>query len=88
MHRGGLLHHALAQLADLEHVRRHDAVALLRHPFDLFQAAHRLHAEAEKDNSERLRHFQQLANMLAELGIGAMDALARFAAKLDLSAWL
>jgi len=31
-------------------------------------------------------HFQQLANMLIELGIGAVNALARLAAELDLSA--
>ena len=70
------IHTWWATTADFEHVWRHDAVALLRHPLDLFQAAYRLHAEPQKYNAERLGHFQQLANMLIELGIGAVNALS------------
>src|SRR6185503_10879484 len=83
-----LLHHALAKRADLEHVRRHDPVALLRYPLDLIQATHRLHAETEKYHIERLRHFEQLANMLGEFAVGAVNAIAGLAAQLDLAAGL
>ncbi len=55
LHRGGLLHHALAERADFGHVRPHDAVAFFRHPLDFLDAAHRLHAEAEKNDIERFR---------------------------------
>src|SRR5919108_6536963 len=86
--RSGLLHHALTQSAHLQHVRRHDSIARLGHPLDFVQPAYRLHAQAEKNDAERIGHFQQLANMLGKFGVGAMDAFARFAAQLDLPARL
>ncbi len=54
LHRGGLLHHALAKRANGRHIRSHDAIALLRHPLDLIQSADRLHAQPEKSDAERL----------------------------------
>src|SRR5687767_13652772 len=83
-----LLHHALAQPADFGHIGPHDSVPFFWHPLDFMQSAHRLHAQSEENNVERLRNLQQLADVLSEFSIGAVNAVARFTAKLDLSAGL
>ena len=61
---------------------------MLRHPLDLVEPAYRLHAETEKNDTERFAHFEQFADMLVELGVGAVNGLAGLAAELDLTAGL
>src|SRR4029434_9441643 len=88
LHRGGLFHHALAESAHLGHIRTHDAITLLRYPFDLFQPADRLHAQTQENYIQRLRDFQQLANMLVKFSIGTVDAIAWLTAEFYLPAGL
>jgi hypothetical protein len=47
-----------------------------------------LHAQSEKNNIERIGNLQKLADVLSEFGIGAVNAIARFPAELDLAAGL
>ena len=57
LNRGGLFHHPLTESPDLEHVGRHDAITLLRYPFDLCQPADRLHSQPQKNDIQRICNF-------------------------------
>ena len=78
----------MPEVADLCHVRRHDAVAFLGHPLDFFHAAHGLDAEPEKENAQLLPRRDHLSDVLAQLLVRTMDVRALLAGELQLRARL
>ncbi len=88
LHRAGPVHHVEAELADLRHVIRHDAIAALRHHRDFGARPFRRHAEAEKADAERARDFAHLREMRHQLGVGLMHGFQRRAGQFELPARL
>ena len=88
LHRAGAIHHVEAERADLRHVGGHDFVASLRH-FRYFGARPtRRHADAEKADTQRLRHFAHLREMRHELARRLMHSAQLRTGQFELTARL
>jgi hypothetical protein len=88
LHRAGAEHHVEAQVADLGHVVRHDAIASLGHHRRFGARPFRTHADAEKPDAERRRHLAQLHKVRDQFGRGLMHGFDRRARKFELPAGL
>jgi hypothetical protein len=84
----GLLHHAVPERAHPRHVLAHDPVALLRHPRDVVELAHRVAAESEEPDPHVLADGHQLAHVTRHLDLRGMHRVDRRARELDLAARL